>query len=146
MKLEDQVCSIELSKKLKELGVEQDSYFSWVLSKTTGDVFLSPTHLLLNRFYEILGSAFTVAELGEMLPKHITKYIKAYSVHYYLIIVYNTYGQVWTVKYERGCGGILEYFSDTKEVDARAKMMIYLRRANNDHRRELSTRTSTRDT
>lgn len=30
MKLEDQVCSLELSKKLKELGVRQDGYFYWV--------------------------------------------------------------------------------------------------------------------
>ena len=31
MKLEDQVCSLELAKKLKELGVKQDSLFYWNL-------------------------------------------------------------------------------------------------------------------
>jgi hypothetical protein len=27
--LEDQVCSLELAKRLQELGVRQDSYFGW---------------------------------------------------------------------------------------------------------------------
>jgi len=31
MKLEDQVCSLELAKRLKELGVEQESLFYWGL-------------------------------------------------------------------------------------------------------------------
>jgi hypothetical protein len=29
MKLENQVCSLDLAKRLKELGVKQDSYFKW---------------------------------------------------------------------------------------------------------------------
>ncbi|GAH25167.1 unnamed protein product, partial [marine sediment metagenome] len=29
MKTEDQVCSLELAKQLKELGVKQDSVFFW---------------------------------------------------------------------------------------------------------------------
>jgi hypothetical protein len=29
MKIEDQVTSLELSKKLKKLGVRQESYFYW---------------------------------------------------------------------------------------------------------------------
>jgi hypothetical protein len=73
MKLEDQVCSLELSKKLKELGVKQESLFYW--SKLS----IQKEHKLefrTNIFTQeiILAdctdyiSAFTVSELGEMLP------------------------------------------------------------------------------
>lgn len=79
MKLEQQVVSLELAKKLKELGVPQESHFYW--SETVSgsghpsDAFtyqgnhkLVDHHNLRNRGQEI-ASAFTVAELGEMLPK-----------------------------------------------------------------------------
>ena len=89
MKLEKQVCSLELSKKLKELGCKQDSlwwwsnyYYDWErdfegivknplgkfdITKDNFD-FLKETdreHLIPNDL-EIY-SAFTVAELAEML-------------------------------------------------------------------------------
>lgn len=76
MKLEQQVVSLELAKKLKELGVRQDSLFYWYLAKNVNNIDLEyrpdslaghPTHK--NNYC----SAFTVAELGEMLPRRITK-------------------------------------------------------------------------
>lgn len=64
MKLEDQVVSLELAKRLKELEVMQESLFfwcdNWVHSQDS--VYHSPTS-------SETFSAFTVAELGEMLPK-----------------------------------------------------------------------------
>ena len=70
MKLEDQVCSLELAKKLKELGVKQESLFYWwfVRNDMGDDVFVSDTKPVNGTEY---WSAFTVAELGEMLPKYI---------------------------------------------------------------------------
>ena len=70
MELEKQVANIELSKRLKELGMEQNSLFYWIItltnayhiSYTGGDKSLLPTER--NDYY----SAFTVAELGEKLP------------------------------------------------------------------------------
>lgn len=104
MELEKQVCSLELAKKLKELGVKQESLFWWNISDgiVIGEQYRRPPSI----------SAFTVAELGEMLP-----------------------GNFNTIR--RGDGSWLAYdgnaadnvnhqeISDT-EADARAKMLIYL--------------------
>lgn len=66
MKLEDQVCSLELAKRLKELGVKQESYFYWVEDR--GEWVVRRNRSL--GFVHLLNcSAFTVGELGEMLPE-----------------------------------------------------------------------------
>lgn len=68
MKLEDQVVSLELAKKLKELGVEQDSYAYWY-------EFTHATELKIVRVRDYkkqpVFSAFTVAELFELLPNQL---------------------------------------------------------------------------
>lgn len=60
MKLEDQVTNLEISKKLKSLGVEQESYFYWEGWNE------SITHEEDGSFDDVY-SAFTVAELIELL-------------------------------------------------------------------------------
>ena len=82
MKLEQQVCSLELAKKLKELGVKQESLFYWGEYKVfgpnkpliIGDQIDGVQYSVYRKdeidthFYkEDVFSAFTVAELGEML-------------------------------------------------------------------------------
>lgn len=71
MRLEDQVPSLELSNKLKELGVKQESLFYWVNFKDSGVIsaWYSSEINIEKGNIEIICSAFTVAELGEMLPK-----------------------------------------------------------------------------
>lgn len=70
MKLEDQVCSLELAKRLKKLGVKQKSYFWW--NWPPQEDILAPylcsgeDCTTVNSWKRV--SAFTVAELGEMLP------------------------------------------------------------------------------
>jgi hypothetical protein len=73
MKLQDQVCLLDQSKRLKELGVVQESHCHWVSSST---MLPEGYHLTVqgvspfkdtSRFKDSY-SAFTVAELGVMLP------------------------------------------------------------------------------
>jgi len=68
MKLEKQVCSLELAKKLKELGVKQDSHFYFKIGKASGAINLVPIEETTGDFahFEFF-SAYTVAELGEKL-------------------------------------------------------------------------------
>lgn len=82
MKLEQQVTSLEISKKLKELGVKQESISGYRLITITNDNgekvgeewYLSTTEheQTWNKKNEF--SAFTVAELGEMLPQGCASY------------------------------------------------------------------------
>lgn len=72
MKLEQQVTSLELSKRLKELGVKQESQFAWDNRARFDGGF--DLHNLGARAVAFLSAhnkgcaAFTVAELGELLP------------------------------------------------------------------------------
>lgn len=73
MELEKQVCSRELAKRLKELGFKQESLFYWAQGLT-----IYPNAPFANSKWRNGGktplygySAFTVAELGEILPLEI---------------------------------------------------------------------------
>lgn len=64
---EQEVCSIELAKQLYELGVAQNSKFAWNYftdDPNKGNLIHVDPHIE----YAFCYSAFTVAELGEMLP------------------------------------------------------------------------------
>ncbi len=78
MTLDQQVCSLEIAKRLKDLGVKQESCFEWVVGgRLTGLEIneLRPTHEK-----RIVGPdtaytqypAYTVAELGTILPITVT--------------------------------------------------------------------------
>jgi len=69
MRLEDQVCSLELAKRLKELGVKQESVFRWkqhrleyagLTAEPEDDACASCEWF----------SAFTVAELGDKIKRY----------------------------------------------------------------------------
>jgi hypothetical protein len=112
MKLEDQVCSLELAKRLKELGVRQESSFYW-----------SPAGFLKEGISQNDKSvrAFTVAELGELLPSFILngedrKFLYCYADDLgYWRISYAKWGQTGIAIEKR-----------KNEADARALMLIYL--------------------
>ena len=67
MNIEEQVTSLELSKKLKELGVKQESLWYWWKA---GHIFVEEERYA-GRQWEKLASALTVTELGELLPRSI---------------------------------------------------------------------------
>lgn len=65
MQLEHQVTSLELSKRLKGLGVKQQGVFMWIEcdDDQPSQVVRSPYNMMVRL------SAFTVAELGELLSR-----------------------------------------------------------------------------
>ncbi len=122
MKLEPQVVSLELAKKLKELGVNQASLFFY--SKFTDGSFeieLSKSSAMGASDF----SAFTVAELGEMLPAQLPG--PSYKHPAYRLAM-EKQDTRWNIVYICAtCGGreFEPMLADT-EADARATMLIYL--------------------
>lgn len=100
--LEKQVSTLESSKILNELGVPQRSLFYW----TIGDNYFIAQSRLNGLGY----SAFTVAELGELLPPQYygSKSFTTPHIHY-------SYYKNELMPFTLGT-----------EAEARAKMLIYL--------------------
>lgn len=112
---EKQVCSLEYSRELEKLGVRQNSIFYWrkySLCKNT-DLYYIPNKeldlLVLSGQLEYNFSAFTVAELGEMLPSKYIKEIEKVKTDWYFPEKYDVIGNL-----------------QFTEANARAKMLIYL--------------------
>lgn len=130
MKLEDQVCSLELSKRLKELKVKQESLFWWgeysADNQFKGDIKVcTDLHTADKVNYSNVCSTFTVAELGEMLPQ----ILKLKGVSYQLFITLGLDKQ-WVTVYANE-----NNYEDNAPIpfklrhcfaDALAEMLIYL--------------------
>lgn len=142
MKLEQQVCSLELSKKLKELGVKQESVFIWMeyTNKRTGETLWELSGFrnwniteagdgkLSGRSWkhdwDNQVSAFTVAELGE-----IFKVPGIGDFHSTLLGADGWFcGCGFSPKKakELGLEKSEHHFIAHTEANARAKMLIYL--------------------
>lgn len=121
MTLESQVVSLELAKRLKELGVKQESLFYWrgVSNNTAPEpenwyyswrvvdnLETVPSHSNNARLRQY--SAHTVAELGEMLKGEAMPF-------------WNERLQKWEYELVKGA-----WISCDTEADARAKVLIYL--------------------
>ena len=132
MQLEDQMCSLELAKRLKELGVEQDSLFYYrtqYLYDGSDEIVLMINKFDSPRAHERMSnpkySAFTVAELGEMLPARLKPDLP--SKKFARLDICKGTDSRWLISY---------YYDITlppknalignTEADARAKMLIYL--------------------
>ena len=134
MTIEKQLVNRELSQRIKELGVKQESLFWWVKeygysimdgantidTEEWGVVYADNLNDTISKQKGEHISALTVAELGEMLPNFIGDGTQ--------LFFWNTgnksYCQYWDKekKYIPN-GNAVE--ADT-EADARAKMLIYL--------------------
>lgn len=152
MKLESQVTSLELSKELKELGVKQDSLFYWescpmkkelwVISSTewhdswTGE--WGDCHLLERQENY---SAFTPAELGELLPPSLdTKKDEPFNFYRLYITTCHIFineklQKIFVVNYKcdsayawegTNCRDLGKNQYDPNLANAMAKMLIYL--------------------
>lgn len=158
MELTKQVVSLELAKKLKSLGVKQESLFVWLFRnyklsnppQENWDVELRQRYYKVGEQY----SAFTVAELGEMLD--VGGYDKGFSVAFTQFELsgdnvfiegkglmqsyksgrstrekpeYICYFNNWGRKIKKENGSDFDYdveFSAETEADARAKMLVFL--------------------
>jgi len=128
MKLESQVVSLDLAKRLKELGVKQESYFYHYATAIEQDG-LAWWNVLekeprkgkrVRAYLDSVGrpsmlSAFTVAELGEMLPEKYDIPRKSWEP--------DADAFLWGIYLEKPKPVIIQAFT---EADARAKMLIYL--------------------
>lgn len=127
MNLQSQVCNLELAKQLKELGVKQESIF-WF--KPTGSY---PTLMIVDEEKtEDYYSAFTVSELGEMLPWRSKRMGTMNNAEFVSTKLVNTatHQTIWCAAYwdedkDLYSGMVVRLDADT-EADARAKCLVYL--------------------
>lgn len=144
MKLEFQVCSLELAKRLKELGVKQESLFTWTnfyrfnawedegcpaIAKVENGFEIETGRIVDSYIDDCVKeksvipnpgeleqySAFTVAELGEMLPQQcFSQKMKEKD------------STPWVCTFDLGYMKAKDYQYAETEADARAKMLIHL--------------------
>lgn len=135
MKQEDQVISIEIAKKLKELGVTQDSLYYWneqsFYDPKDGDytawVLVHLGEEIVEDDEEIY-SAFTVAELGRLIPYRIGERFNDFTLR-----TQNERG-VYLLSYEKPVfntekgNGVEHLHSETGDTEAevRGKMLIWI--------------------
>lgn len=117
MKLEDQLTSLDLSRRLKELGVEQESLWYW--REIPGQALHCDIYWPARENMLPYISAYSVAELGEMLPIYIEQDDKAFELE----TVKDSYG--WSIGYLNKWS-VLNRLHEVNEADARAKMLIHL--------------------
>lgn len=115
MKIEDQVVSLELAKRLTGLGVDAPSLFSW-MEHGEGPATLEIRKNEVTPYtYEY--PAFTVAELGELLPPGVISMVGSWAGDHKNWVCEWWRTEEWNMGKDK--------FSDS-EANARAKMLIHL--------------------
>ncbi|MCH7604980.1 hypothetical protein IID24_03260 [Patescibacteria group bacterium] len=121
MKPEEEVCDLDLATKLKELKVKQESLWYWVSIRKKEPELIAADQLTILEWnspfaYKRVASAFTVAELGEMLPGRVYQKYKR-NIDYWK-------EDGWSAALPDGDG--MMYIHDKKEANMRAKLLIHL--------------------
>ena len=120
MELLEQVCSLESAKNLRELGVTQNSLWYWV-KDGDADVVISDTELIANGGLPTnanVYSAFTVAELGELLKNIALRFPKWCN---------KTQGDPDGWCWDDPIPIYRTALAAEKEADARAKQLLFLK-------------------
>lgn len=142
MKLEDQVCSLEQAKKLKELAVKQESIFAWyeytsdVGGESSGNPYIEYCGCVeehedsdgTSYFHsKKICSAFSVGELGVLMNCSTSDFCTRLSSNDEDWHVINWIEYTRAI-INRGISAMSEadYFHAHTEANARAKMLIWL--------------------
>ena len=119
MNIKDQICTLDQAKRLRELGITHEGYF---LLNEKGEPFESwIVEGNEDRFY----SAFTVAELGAMLPNNIV--VESYRMHFHCIKQgQNESVPIYSVTYGKYEDNDVPVLDGHNEAELRAMLLIYL--------------------
>jgi hypothetical protein len=121
--------SLEIAKELKKLGAEQDSLWVWIEAPYRHMGYECRLSRDSDPYLENY-SAYTVAELGEMLPGEISEKIGSMTANPYFL-------ECGKIDDEHSCyvryirhatGDTICIMHGSKEVDTRAKMWISLKK------------------
>lgn len=136
MELYEQVVSLELAQRLKTLNVKQESFFYWqkseykILINEDGSKEIEEyrTSLCMPPYFDLstsvgYWSAFSVAELGQMLPDYIQSTTASGNDKTFH---FSKCEKEFYVGIENHNRTIVPVFYDKNEANARAKMLIYL--------------------
>jgi hypothetical protein len=119
MELTAQVVSLDLAKRLKELGVRQDGLYVWNTRHIWVDLRAKVYEQHHNKH---LASAFTVAELGKFCPTEIV-----YADDLWRLRVGLNHDGTWKAYLENeGADAYLVFFTEAAMADTLAKVLIYL--------------------
>lgn len=135
MKLQDQVCTLEQAKRLKELGVKQEGFLVWFKS---GRIMVSTPD---DCGHVVAATAFTVAELGQLLPgkfQYNDEECFVDSTKYCTDITWLS--GIHTVNAHGKPVIALKYFPGQTEAQTRASMLIHLLEKNDVTAEEVNKR------
>ena len=122
--MENHVTNLALSKKLKELGVKQESEFYWLLNPTPSkDFWLGDKDMFEERkpYLQDFYPAFLASELGEILPEKIPK---KSGQGYDILQIWAKFNIEYHTTFEPPNVRIMN--NGESEADIRAKMLIHL--------------------